>query len=80
MFEPRISRSQVICAIGKEKIEYYQNFFRVENISKRNSNFQNTLSSDFIWETRLDDDIYIWNKNYLLQEVVMKQKKIMITA
>ena len=57
LFEPRISKSQIICAIGKEKIEYYENFFRSADY-KNDSNFQKILSADFKWETHSDDDIY----------------------
>ncbi|MFB9077962.1 hypothetical protein ACFFLS_04750 [Flavobacterium procerum] len=57
LFEPRISKSQVICAIGKEKIEYYEKFFRPAYY-KNDSNFQKILSADFKWKTHSDDDIY----------------------
>jgi len=57
LFEPRISKSQVICAIGKEKIEYYENFYR-ETDNKSDLNFQKILSADFKWKTHSDDDIY----------------------
>jgi hypothetical protein len=57
LFEPRISKSQVICAIGKEKIEYYENFYRITD-NKSDLNFQKILSADFKWETHFDDDIY----------------------
>ncbi len=58
LFEPRISKSQVICAIGTEKIEYYENFYRNAEKNKSTSNFHKILSSDFKWKTHLDDDIY----------------------
>ncbi|GAA4059206.1 hypothetical protein [Flavobacterium chungnamense] len=58
LFEPRISKSQVICAIGKEKIEYYKNFFRIADKDNSLSNFKKIISSDFKWKTHLDDDIY----------------------
>lgn len=58
LFEPRISKSQVICAIGKEKMEYYENFFRKINNIKGETNFQKIVSADFKWEMHSDDDIY----------------------
>ncbi len=58
LFEPRLSKSQVICAVGKEKIEYYENFFRLADNYKSASNFQKILSSDFKWKTHSDDDVY----------------------
>jgi hypothetical protein len=58
LFEPRISKSQIICAVGKEKIEYYKNFFRIADKNNSLSNFKKILSSDFKWETHYDDDIY----------------------
>jgi hypothetical protein len=58
LFEPRISKSQVICAIGKEQIEYYENFYRIADNNKSNSDFQKILSSDFKWKTHCDDDIH----------------------
>jgi hypothetical protein len=58
LFEPRISKSQVICAVGKEKIEYYEDFFRIADFNKNGFNFQKILSSDFKWKIHSDDDIY----------------------
>jgi hypothetical protein len=58
LFEPRISKSQVICAIGKEKIEYYENYFSTIKSNKRKSYFQNMLSDEFSWLTSSDNDIY----------------------
>ncbi|NRT13645.1 hypothetical protein [Flavobacterium sp. 14A] len=58
LFEPRISKSQVICAIGEEKIEYYESHFGVTHNSTRKSYFQNILSDEFSWKTSLDNDTY----------------------
>ncbi|MBF4465163.1 hypothetical protein [Flavobacterium sp. LC2016-12] len=57
LFEPRISKSQVICAIGKEKIEYYENFYQITD-NKSDLNFQKILSPGFKWRTHSDDDMY----------------------
>ena len=58
LFEPRILKSQVICAIGTEKIEYYEHFYPIANKNKSTSNFQKILSSDFEWKTHIESDIY----------------------
>ena len=59
LFEPRLSRSQVVCAIGKEKIEYYENYFRRDNKKNKTSNFNTFLSKDFRWQIYTDDEVYI---------------------
>ena len=74
MFEPRISKSQVVCAIGKEKIEYYENYFHVVNNNKSNSNFQKILSSDFNWKIHPDNQIY--SEKVLLNPEFYNQSKI----
>ena len=58
LFEPRISKSQVICALGKDKIDYYDFFFREIETKNINSNFVNVLNPNFKWKTHSDDDIY----------------------
>lgn len=57
LFEPRVSKSQVICALGNKKIDYYQNFFRHIDDNTSHSEFQKILSSDFKWETHSDDNV-----------------------
>lgn len=58
LFEPRISKSQVICALGKDNINYYENIFRAIETKKIRSNLLNILSPDFKWETHSDNNIY----------------------
>ena len=73
LFEPRISKSQVICAIGREKMEYYENFYRIADKNKSTFNFHKILSSDFKWKTHLDDDIY--SEQELLTPEIYYQSK-----
>ena len=56
-FESKISKSQVICAIG-DKIGYYENYFRRIQLSKNNAVFHKIIDSDFKWESYSDDLIY----------------------
>ena len=61
LFEPRFSKSQVVCAIG-ERIEFYKNnFFEPENKRsfelKNYGKLKNRLEK-FNWDYRLDEDHY----------------------
>ncbi|ESU19491.1 hypothetical protein FEDK69T_31630 [Flavobacterium enshiense DK69] len=58
LFEPRISKSQVICALGKDNINYYENIFRTIETKNTRSNLLNILAPDFKWKTHSDDNIY----------------------
>jgi hypothetical protein len=55
IYESRISKSQVVCAVN-ERIEYYENLF-IETKSKP-PHFINKLSSEFKWTSAPDEDIY----------------------
>ncbi|WP_283637399.1 hypothetical protein [Aquaticitalea lipolytica] len=59
LFEPRFSKSQVVCAIGNS-IDFYQRIFNIpENVEEFKNNFggitKNRIDS-FNWECRLDED------------------------
>lgn len=61
LYEPRFSRSQVVCAIG-DKIEYYESQFFKPDLEKEYSiNSNNSLSKKlqaFKWSNYLDEDQY----------------------
>lgn len=57
LYEPRISKSQVVCAIDA-KIEYYENIFEKADFKQNNSSFTNQMSSDFKWQTKVDEEPY----------------------
>ncbi|QNK78208.1 hypothetical protein H7F37_03755 [Winogradskyella sp. PAMC22761] len=63
IYEPRISKSQVVCAIG-DRIEYYENLFEKVNYKQNNSSFTNSLSSEFKWESKIDEVQY-WKSELL---------------
>ena len=59
LFEPRFSKSQVVCAIG-DRIDYYENlFFKPENSKQFQSVNYGSLKKSldaFKWDYRLDED------------------------
>ena len=55
LYEPRISKSQVVCAID-EKIEYYENIFEKADFKQNSSSFTNQLDSDFNWQPKVDEE------------------------
>ncbi|RKD87766.1 hypothetical protein [Mangrovibacterium diazotrophicum] len=57
LYEPRISKSQVVCAI-EEKIEYYENIFERADFKQNSSSFTTQLGSDFNWQPRVDEEPY----------------------
>lgn len=57
LYEPRISKSQVVCAIG-EKIEYYENIFEKGDFKQNSSSFTNQISSEFKWQPKVDEEPY----------------------
>ena len=63
LYEPRISKSQVVCAIG-EKIAYYEHLFQDGNFCQNNSSFTNSFSSEFQWEAKIDQVLY-WQNDFL---------------
>ena len=65
LFEPRFSKSQVVCAIG-DNIDYYENtFFEPETNEKSNlvnyGQLKNRLCN-YSWDCRLDEDYYFNNE------------------
>ncbi len=63
MYEPRISKSQVVCAID-EKIEYYENIFEKADFKPNDSPFTNQLSVEFKWQPNIDEEPY-WKSDLL---------------
>jgi len=63
LYEPRISKSQVVCAID-DKIEYYDNIFEKADFKENNSSFTKQLSSDFNWQPTVDEEPY-WESELL---------------
>lgn len=61
LYEPRFSKSQVVCAIG-DRIEYYENTFykpgEEKNIHPDNYGTQKSRLSEIKWEHRSDEDYY----------------------
>jgi hypothetical protein len=57
LYEPRISKSQVVCAI-EEKIEYYSNIFYKIDQKRNNSDFCNRISSITKWELYEDTQTF----------------------
>jgi hypothetical protein len=59
LFEPRLSKSQVVCAVGA-RIDYYKKlFFEPENVKQfQSANYGNLKKrlDAFKWEYRLDED------------------------
>jgi len=59
LFEPRFSKSQVVCAIGNS-IDFYNNTFNIpENIKEFKTDFVGTTKKrieNFDWEYKLDED------------------------
>lgn len=59
LFEPRFSKSQVVCAIGNS-IDFYKNTFNIpENTRKFKNDFNGIIKSrieSFNWEHKLDED------------------------
>lgn len=83
LFEPRFSRSQVVCAIG-ERIEYYNNSFNSSNEKVSFHPESYGLIKDrlgkFTWELKDDEDYYSNNElgeadNYVSIEVYEETKK-----
>jgi len=66
LYEPRVSKSQVVCAIG-ERIEYYNNNFVSVNVIRKKSDFCNKLSSEFEWDSF--EDSQIWSEEDLCSPI-----------
>ena len=62
LFEPRFSRSQVVCAIG-ESLDFYENtFFKPETIKELNFNAYGELKTrlqNLNWDYRLDEESFL---------------------
>ena len=63
LYEPRLSKSQVVCAVD-EKIEHYENLFEKADFKQTNSSFTNEFSADFKWESFIDEKPY-WESELL---------------
>ncbi len=83
LFEPRFSKSQVVCAIG-DRIDYYENlFFKPENGKQFQSGNYGSLKKRldaFEWEYHLDEDHieddYVGEpKQYLTNNDFLETKK-----
>jgi len=66
LYEPRVSKSKVVCAIG-ERIEYYNNNFVSVNVIRKKSDFCNKLSSEFEWDSF--EDSQIWSEEDLCSPI-----------
>ncbi len=63
LYEPRLSNSQVVCAI-EDKIERYESLFEDAVFKQNNSSFTTMLSSDFKWQKKIDEEPY-WESDLL---------------
>ena len=61
--EPRISKSQVVCAIN-ERIDHYNNLFQNADFDQSKSDYLKNVSSDFKWEAAIDEEL-IWESELL---------------
>lgn len=66
LYEPRVSKSQVVCAID-EKIKYYSNIFHEIEDKRKESDFYNKLSSKLEW--KLFEDTQTWSEEDLLSPI-----------
>jgi hypothetical protein len=62
LYEPRVSKSQVVCAIG-DKVDHYDNIFNVSNKKvdlnvNSYSKKTNSKLSAFSWKLHLDEDYF----------------------
>ncbi len=64
LYEPRVSKSQVVCAID-ERINYYSNFFLELLDNEKPSDFCNKLNPNLRWN--LYEDSQTWSENFLLK-------------
>ncbi|RZK43381.1 MAG: hypothetical protein EOO90_03735 [Pedobacter sp.] len=62
LYQPRVSKSQVVCAIG-EKIAYYTTCFNSIDVPRKKSDLTNQLSPTFEWESF--EDSQIWSEQDL---------------
>jgi len=59
-YEPRVSRSQVVCAID-DHIDRYEKLFRASSDSHKYASVKKEFSSEFKWLEFVDDDVYFEN-------------------
>ncbi|RYG54578.1 MAG: hypothetical protein EOO01_01125 [Chitinophagaceae bacterium] len=57
LYEPRLSKSQVVCAIG-DKITYYDNMFDDIGFVVRASDFTNKASRQLRWKCSVDYQVH----------------------
>jgi len=83
--EPRISKSEVVCAIDR-KIEEFENAFHKIEFEKNKPNITNQINSDFNWECAVDEDFifesvisssenYIYRKEFFSDRRLIKKAK-----
>lgn len=58
VYEPRVSKSQVVCAI-EDRIEHYENLFIKADFKQNNSSFTNVLDADFKWQSKIDEEEFL---------------------
>ncbi len=63
IYEPRFSKSQVVCAID-ERIEHYKNVFNQSNFKSEKSDLLNILNPGFKWQSFFDEQPY-WKSELL---------------
>lgn len=68
IYNPRLPKSEIVCAIGKEKIDYYQNkCFDVSNEQKKIIDLKNfeKEKDTLIWTKKIDfDTLEDWEINF----------------
>lgn len=82
MYEQRISRSEIVCAIG-DKIDYYENLF-VDNskaISRHNP-FVQHFNSELVWTPKIDEDEYVeslldWQGDYKFESQRLQDQRLL---
>ena len=55
LYEPRVSKSQVVCAVG-ERILHYENIFNKIEYSYKRLGFYTKINSDFRWDLFSDEE------------------------
>lgn len=59
IYEPRVSKSQVVCRIEdriEDRIEHYENLFIKADFKPNKSSFTNELIADFKWQSKIDEE------------------------
>lgn len=65
VYNPRLPKSEVVCAIGSEEIEYYQKCFDISNEPKSIIELKDFKKERLIWTQKIDSDILEeWEINF----------------